>query len=437
MRRKTRSILAITGVVIGTAAITVMMSLGFGLSQGFEDRIKSWGNLHTIELYAGGGFVEPGKQRKEAKLNDKTLKELEQIPYVTAISPEVTTNMTVAVGKYINEVQIVGLKADFFEKTNPEIEEGRLLKKTDKMGVIFGKSAAIWLYNPMGKNRHYEEEKVPVKIVNANIKLTADMSYGRRPGEFSESDKPKDENGNPINFTIYDAKGIGLLKSENSEYSYSIIMNIDDVKNLIKEREKQEGHRESNRGRSGSDYDQAKVYVEETSKVVEVTKALKDLGYMTFSLIDEIEQLKQQMNIIQAVLGGIGAVSLLVAALGITNTMIMSIYERTKEIGIMKVIGANIKDIRKLFLIEAASIGFFGGLAGLAVSFGLSYLANLFLGELFLASMGMAEGAKVSIIPWFLALGSLLFSTGIGILAGYLPANRAMKLSALESLRNE
>lgn len=263
------------------------------------------------------------------------------------------------------------------------------------------------------------------------------MSYGRRPGEFSESDKPKDENGNPINFTIYDAKGIGLLKSENSEYSYSIIMNIDDVKNLIKEREKQEGHRESNRGRSGSDYDQAKVYVEETSKVVEVTKALKDLGYMTFSLIDEIEQLKQQMNIIQAVLGGIGAVSLLVAALGITNTMIMSIYERTKEIGIMKVIGANIKDIRKLFLIEAASIGFFGGLAGLAVSFGLSYLANLFLGELFLASMGMAEGAKVSIIPWFLALGSLLFSTGIGILAGYLPANRAMKLSALESLRNE
>lgn len=305
------------------------------------------------------------------------------------------------------------------------------------MGVIFGKSAAIWLYNPMGKNRHYEEEKVPVKIVNANIKLTADMSYGRRPGEFSESDKPKDENGNPINFTIYDAKGIGLLKSENSEYSYSIIMNIDDVKNLIKEREKQEGHRESNRGRSSSDYDQAKVYVEETSKVVEVTKALKDLGYMTFSLIDEIEQLKQQMNIIQAVLGGIGAVSLLVAALGITNTMIMSIYERTKEIGIMKVIGANIKDIRKLFLIEAASIGFFGGLAGLAVSFGLSYLANLFLGELFLASMGMAEGAKVSIIPWFLALGSLLFSTGIGILAGYLPANRAMKLSALESLRNE
>lgn len=438
LRRKTRSILAITGVVIGTAAITVMMSLGFGLSQGFEDRIKTWGNLHTIELYAGGGFVEPGKQKKkEAKLNDKSIKEIEKIPYVTAITPEISTNMKVAVGKYISDVRIIGLSADFFEKTNPEMEDGRVLKKSDKMGVVFGKSAAKWLYNPMGKNRHYEEEKVPVKIVNANIKLTADSSYGERPGLFNENDKPKDENGNPINYTIYDAKGIGLLKSENGEYSYSIIMNIDDVKNLIKERAKEEGRKESFGGRNNSDYEQAKVYVEETSKVVEVTKALKDLGYMTFSLIDEIDQLKQQMNIIQAVLGGIGAISLLVAALGITNTMIMSIYERTKEIGIMKVIGANIKDIRKLFLIEAASIGFFGGLVGLAVSFTLSYLANLFLGELFLASMGMEEGAKISIIPWFLALGSLAFSTSIGILAGYLPANRAMKLSALESLRNE
>ena len=105
----------------------------------------------------------------------------------------------------------------------------------------------------------------------------------------------------------------------------------------------------------------------------------------------------------------------------------------------MKVIGADIKDIRKLFLLEAAAIGFFGGLIGIIISYGLSMAANLILGEVFMQSMmgGMGEATKISIIPWYLALGSMSFATAIGILAGYLPANRAMKLSALESLRNE
>lgn len=104
-----------------------------------------------------------------------------------------------------------------------------------------------------------------------------------------------------------------------------------------------------------------------------------------------------------------------------------------------KVIGADIKDIRRLFLLEAAAIGFFGGLLGIAISYGLSSIANLLLGGIFMQNMmgSGAEGAKISVIPWYLAFGSMGFATGIGILAGYLPANRAMKLSALESLRNE
>ena len=144
---------------------------------------------------------------------------------------------------------------------------------------------------------------------------------------------------------------------------------------------------------------------------------------------------------IQGVLGGIGGISLFVAALGITNTMIMSIYERTKEIGVMKVVGANLKDIRKMFLLEAGMIGFIGGAAGVALSFILSFLMNTVLSE----AIGMALGGvfwgagegSISIIPWWVAAAALSFATAVGMAAGFYPAKRAMNLSALESLRNE
>jgi ABC-type antimicrobial peptide transport system permease subunit len=109
----------------------------------------------------------------------------------------------------------------------------------------------------------------------------------------------------------------------------------------------------------------------------------------------------------------------------------MSIYERTKEIGIMKVIGANLPDIRKMFLIEAALIGFGGGLIGVILSCLFSYIANTFLAPLF------GQSGPISLIPLWLPLAALAFASAVGVLAGYSPARRAMNLSALESLRNE
>ncbi len=433
LRRKTRSILAITGVIIGTAAITVMMSLGIGLSKSFEDQIKGWGNLHMISVRPGGYYQENGKKQKEAKLTDNTIKDIEKIPYVTAITPRASVYMRIAIGKYVTNAEVVGVKPEVFEKFNLKLEDGRNLTGNDKMGVVFGKNIAKWFYNPYSTNYNYDDTKLPVEVVNARVKITGDYSYGDRN---RGGHTPTNADGQPINYTLYDAKGIGLLASENDDFSYSIIMNIKDVQEMIKQKDQEEGNRYSS-SRNSKEYEQAIVYVENTNKVKDVAKALKESGYMTFSLIDMLEQVKQVSGIIQAVLGGIGGISLLVAALGITNTMIMSIYERTKEIGIMKVIGANIKDIRRLFLLEAASIGFFGGLIGLIISFGLSTIANMLLGEMFMMQMGFDQPTKISIIPWYLAIGSLLFATGIGVLAGYIPANRAMKLSALESLRNE
>ena len=102
----------------------------------------------------------------------------------------------------------------------------------------------------------------------------------------------------------------------------------------------------------------------------------------------------------------------------------------------MKVIGANLKDIRKMFLIEAGLIGFGGGIIGLVLSFLISFVMNHVLVGLMGSLIG-TMGSKVSIIPWYVALGALAFATLVGVVAGYGPARRAMNLSALESLRNE
>ena len=134
-----------------------------------------------------------------------------------------------------------------------------------------------------------------------------------------------------------------------------------------------------------------------------------------------------------AALGGIGAVSLLVAAIGIANTMMMSIYERTKEIGVLKVLGCSLATIRNMFLIEAGFIGFMGGLIGLMLSFMVSVLINQFLAATFLYGMD----GKLSVIPIWLAVPSVGFAIIIGMAAGFFPAMRAMKLSPLAAIRNE
>ena len=155
-------------------------------------------------------------------------------------------------------------------------------------------------------------------------------------------------------------------------------------------------------------------------------------------MADSLEGIEETSKTIQAVLGGIGSITLLVAAIGIINTMIMSIYERTREIGIMKVIGASFFDIRMLFLTEAGLIGLMGGIFGLGFSYGASrvinHLASGFINQ------GMPPGDmsnSLSVIPPWLALFALGFSILIGLVAGLYPADRAVRLSPISAIRNE
>ncbi len=168
--------------------------------------------------------------------------------------------------------------------------------------------------------------------------------------------------------------------------------------------------------------------------VTAVQAIINDMGYQTNASAEWIESEQKTMGYVQAVLGGIGAVSLFVAAIGITNTMMMSIYERTKEIGVMKVLGCDLRNIRTLFLMEAGFIGFIGGIIGLILSFTISMVINKVAAG---AGDMMGLSSSISYIPFWLVLISLIFAVLVGMAAGFFPALRAMKLSPLAAIHNE
>ncbi|MPM90854.1 ABC transporter permease YtrF [bioreactor metagenome] len=262
--------------------------------------------------------------------------------------------------------------------------------------------------------------------------ITGDENYGQKKQNTGEDDSDK------VVYKEYETRAVGVLENPDDDSAYTAYMNITALEDISKEIKK--AKKESTFSSGSKTYDTALVYVTDINDSAKISEQLRDAGFQTSSPSDWLESMKETAKMIQGILGGIGGISLLVAALGITNTMIMSIYERTKEIGVMKVIGANLRDIRKMFLLEAGLIGFLGGVVGLIFSFIVSLLMNTVLKDIIsiaLGSIGGGYGSSISRIPVWLAVAAVAFATAIGVLAGYYPAKRAMNLSALESLRNE
>lgn len=197
-------------------------------------------------------------------------------------------------------------------------------------------------------------------------------------------------------------------------------------------------------------YNQIYVKTVDISKVEEVENDIKKLGYSTSSMESIRKPMQEEARQRQMMFGGLGAVSLFVAALGITNTMIMSISERTREIGVMKALGCYLGNIRATFLMEAGFIGLIGGIAGAAISYIISLVINLVsqkpdfsmvegFGQWWqtLISVMLPESSPVSIVPLWLAGFAIVFSIVIGLGSGFYPANKAVHISALEAIKRE
>ena len=226
-----------------------------------------------------------------------------------------------------------------------------------------------------------------------------------------------------------------------SEYSYYCYADIDALKTFLKQNYPLNsvipGQPTDRTGKPYRDlkYTMLTINVDQSSNVEDVLKTVQSMGYRGEANKEWLEQLEKEYLIIEAVLGGIGAVAMLVAAISIANTMTMSTYERTKEIGIMKVLGCTLGNIRSMFLAEAAFIGLLGGIVGIGLSYGLSLVANNVIAPAIMEEYDFA--ATISVIPPWLVLAAIGFSTLIGMLAGFFPAQRATRLSPLAAIRTD
>lgn len=416
-KRKLRTILTVLGVVIGTASIVVMMSIGIGLNKSYRQELEQWGSLQVIEVYNYNWDNSGGK----VSLDDRTVQTFKEMEHVEAVTPTVETSLMLVDNKrYVSDIQLRGIDPSVMEVFGYKVGEGRLLQEGDKACIILGAYTIESFRNPKLSWRASQNAGPPeVDVFKDKMTVTWDYSYGTKDADGSIK---------PIKVEV-----VGVMDGSGQDSYYSI-MPLEQVMKIKSDQEKWQkstyGSRSSG-GQKSDKYSSILVKADSTDTVVEVQNAIKDMGYTAYSLADSLEYINNMTGMIQMVLGAIGAVSLLVAAIGIANTMIMAIYERTKEIGIMKVIGAAVTDIEKLFLTEAAFIGFLGGVAGVILSYIVSVIIN------YVVIMSGQSQYNISSIPLWLALLALGFATLVGILAGYLPAKRAMKLSALTAIRTE
>jgi putative ABC transport system permease protein len=187
--------------------------------------------------------------------------------------------------------------------------------------------------------------------------------------------------------------------------------------------------------RSSLTYPSAVVRVSAARSTQDVEEQIKKMGFSAFSLNDALQNAKRGFIILDIVLSLIGSIALAVSSLGIMNTMVMSILERTREIGIMKAIGGSDGDIRRIFLIEASAIGLFGGIAGVSLGWLVGRIIN-FGANVYIQQQGGTTGNLFS-LPFWLIGGAIGFSIAVSLVAGSYPAARAARLNPIEALRHD
>ena len=389
-----------------------MISVGIGMNEGYKEQAEQMGSLNVIDVYTPWS----SDSGKKVQLDTKTIEEIRKIPGVEAVSPTINEYLTIIDGRYAAGVSVVGIDPAAMEAMEYKIGWGRPLQEGDSMALVLGAYAKEEFYNPKqsSRYRYSQSNNIEINLEEDKFKITTDSGYGTNNADNSIK---------PSKIEI-----VGEM-DQMDQNAYNSFMPIKDLEKLIDERDKAQDVSAKDKRKKGI-YDNLKVKVENMEDVDSVQEKIKDMGFEASSLKEYLNYMQETSRMLQTVLGAIGAISLLVAAIGITNTMVMSIYERTREIGVMKVIGATLSDIKKLFLTEAAFIGFLGGIAGIIISLIVSKIVNI-------VAVGMGQASNISRIPIWLALAGVVFATFIGILAGYLPAKRATNLSALTAIRTE
>ncbi len=423
-RRKARTALTIIGMIIGTISIVVMFSIGFGMNESFRQQVMENGSMTIITIQKDAWYDDGNGnyQSTTQKMDDSLVSVLKEIDHVKSVSPKYSKSVQMQSGKYSSWTQIYAMDCTTFDSFGfPKLESGSYPTPERPQIIAIGSDALRDFYYWSGRNQKTK-----------TIDLTKDKVT------FTFNDYQVAEKKKPLNIRLKEY--VIMPQSNDWRYNYYIYIDLNYFKELYTQYAKTLKAEDRKKAmKSLENYEEIQINVDNMKNVTAVQEEIEALGYRSNSEMQYIETSIETANMLQMVLGAIGAVAMLVSAINIANTMIMSIYERTKEIGIMKVLGCLIKDIKKLFLFEAGMIGLIGGVIGIALSYLASYFINKYGSTLLssLMSIGYSSGGKVSMIPWWLPLAAAFGTIGVGVISGYIPARRATKISAIEAMKSE
>jgi putative ABC transport system permease protein len=425
-RRKTRVALTAIGVIIGTAAVVVLVSLAIGLQKNATQQLYGIGNLTQIDVYPNyeevmtsgpfGGGGSYGMPSVQTLITNDTIDQISSILGVISVVPRdyIQGGSIIKHDRLEAYAGIIGVGTQDMSYLGVDLQGGEydLYKGT----AVIGSMVSSQFYDP--KWRPGQEQPTPPDLLGQIVKLIL-IKY--------------DNEGNEIRKSLPLRIG-GVLQESKGESDYSIYMSLDDVTSI---NEWMIGRR-INRNRDG--YNQLVVNVESVDQVLDISDQITQLGYQAYTPQSYVQGINSFFLILQVIFGGVGAIALLVAAIGIANTMAMAILERTREIGLMKAVGATNRDVLSIFLGEAAGIGFIGGLGGVILGWAAGQIINV-IALSYLAGQSAQQGgpppSTAVYTPLWLPVFALFFSTMIGLISGLYPALRAATMVPVTALKYE
>lgn len=397
LANKMRSLLTMLGIIIGVGAVIVMVALGTGVKESITNSIASLGSNMLIVSPAAtnnGGVRGAAGSNTKLKYDDaKAIKD--RIKNIDYVSPSVASSYQIVNGRSNWNSSVQGVTPEYMAIRSLEVVSGSYISINDmdkrNRVAVLGATVATELFgidNPVGSN---------IRINNAPYMVIGVLS---KKGQSAMGQDQDDVVYIPLTTAQERLLGITHVQSINIQVSTAEKMTQvqSEVTNLLRSR---------HRIREGGDDD-----------------------FKVNNLTSLMELVDQQTAMITALLGSIAAISLVVGGIGIMNIMMVSVTERTREIGIRKALGATFKAIMTQFLIESVVISVVGGFIGVIAAFGICFIIN----SLGLEMSGSPFKTSITVLP---IVVSFIFSVGIGLFFGIYPARKAAKLDPIEALRYE
>ncbi len=408
-KRGIRTFLTILGVVIGVVSIVSLISVGIGAKE-LIMKDFSGDTLRRIEVTS----IEQSN-RKDKMLTDDSIAMINDLDYVEIVYPVLNMDGYAYVDKYEGFVEILGVPQSYLQTltlAEGELPSGQGLKPE----LVMGYMASSFFY---------------------------ESSTGIFLGELEEEDRPSfvgerfqvELNSWGDNPTKHRLSVTGMT---NNAYDMGIYCEMNTLKSFLKRisEDKIIGQPVDQNGENYKEwvYSKAYVIVEDAEYVDEVVEKINERGFQASSDKEYVDSMERMLKIAQVVLAGIGMIALLVAVIGISNTMMTAVYDRIKEIGILKVLGCDPDELLYLFLLESGILGAIGGVLGVVVSY---IITGLGVNKIAAKLMDLEAGEQLAIIPWWLAVAAVLFAICLGVIAGYFPARWAAKLRPIDAVNKQ